>query len=106
MLYAPQVGIITPQNMNVEASIMMVIWVALGGRGKLWGAIFGASLVNVTLSSLSSDLPIALAVRAGRDVPGGGAVFPDGFVGLWAKMEEQLATAPIRGSCWLRFCRW
>jgi urea transport system permease protein len=57
MLYSPQVGIITPQNMSVPTSILMVIWVALGGRGKLWGAIYGALLVNVSLSSLSSDLP-------------------------------------------------
>jgi len=28
-------------RMKVEESIMMVIWVALGGRGRLWGAIFG-----------------------------------------------------------------
>ena len=49
---------------------MMVIWVALGGRGKLWGAIFGALLVNYMQSSLmTSDLPGALAVRRGRHVP-------------------------------------
>src|SRR3954470_1884826 len=37
MLYPAQVGIITPQNMNVEASIAVVIMVAVGGRGRLWG---------------------------------------------------------------------
>ena len=41
MLYSPQVGIITPQNMSVEESIFMVVWVALGGRGNC-GARFSA----------------------------------------------------------------
>jgi urea transport system permease protein len=98
MLYSPQVGIITPQNMNVETSILMVIWVALGGRGKLWGAIFGAILVNVTLSALSSDLPsLWLYVQGGMFVLVV-LLFPEGFVGLWANAERHLA----EGRGWLR----
>jgi urea transport system permease protein len=91
MLYSPQVGIITPQNMNVEASIMMVIWVAMGGRGKLWGAIFGALLVNVTISSISSDLPSLWLFVQGGMFLAVVLLFPDGFVGLWAKLERQVA---------------
>ena len=97
MLYSPQVGIITPQNMSVPTSILMVIWVALGGRGRLWGAIYGAILVNVTLSSLSSDLPsLWLFVQGGMFL----AVvlyFPDGFVGMWDSVERKIA----RGDGWL-----
>jgi len=91
MLYSPQVGIITPQNMNVEASILMVIWVAMGGRGKLWGAIFGALLVNVMLSSLSSDLPQLWLFVEGSMFLAVVLLFPDGFVGLWDTMERQIA---------------
>jgi urea transport system permease protein len=91
MLYSPQVGIITPQNMNVETSILMVIWVALGGRGKLWGAIFGAIVTNVTLSSLSSDLPsLWLYVQGGMFVLVV-LLFPEGFAGIWASAEKQIA---------------
>jgi urea transport system permease protein len=91
MLYSPQVGIITPQNMNVETSILMVIWVALGGRGKLWGAVFGAIVTNVTLSSLSSDLPsLWLYVQGGMFVLVV-LLFPDGFAGIWASAEKQIA---------------
>src|SRR5687767_2493021 len=57
MLYSPQVTIISPHNMRVKESILMVIWVALGGRGRLWGAVFGALLVNYTYAALTSDLP-------------------------------------------------
>ncbi len=55
MLYPAQVGIITPQDMDVTASIFMVVGVALGGRGKLWGAVFGAVMLNSLRSSLSTD---------------------------------------------------
>jgi urea transport system permease protein len=97
MLYSPQVGIITPQNMSVPTSILMVIWVALGGRGKLWGGIYGAILVNVSLGSLSSDLPnLWMYVQGGMFL----AVvlfFPDGFVGLWDGLEETVR----KGEGWL-----
>ena len=46
LLYTPQKQIITPHNLHVQASIMVVIWVAVGGRGRLIGAIVGAILVN------------------------------------------------------------
>ena len=42
MLYAPQMGIFTPTNMEASASILVVVWVAVGGRGALSGAILGA----------------------------------------------------------------
>ena len=45
-LYVPQVGIINPSEMQPSNSIEMAIWVAVGGRGTLSGAIVGAGLVN------------------------------------------------------------
>jgi urea transport system permease protein len=92
MLYVPQVGIITPQDMNVDASILMVVWVALGGRGKLWGAILGALVVNVLRGSLSSDLPAIWPFLLGGLAMAVILLFPEGFVGIWAKMERQLAS--------------
>jgi hypothetical protein len=65
--------------------------VALGGRGKLWGAIFGAIVTNVTLSSLSSDLPsLWLYVQGGMFVLVV-LLFPEGFAGIWASAEKQIA---------------
>ena len=57
MLYAPQTGIITPGRMDVRASVEMVMWVALGGRGKLKGAILGALIVNFLYSVCTSLFP-------------------------------------------------
>ncbi len=45
-LYVPQVGIINPSEMSPINSIEMAIWVAVGGRGTLIGAILGAFSVN------------------------------------------------------------
>jgi len=45
-LYVPQVGIINPSEMSPANSIEMVVWVAVGGRGTLLGAILGAFTVN------------------------------------------------------------
>ncbi|MCD8042834.1 MAG: urea ABC transporter permease subunit UrtC [Tannerellaceae bacterium] len=59
MLYLPQTGIITPGRMDVKASIEMLIWVALGGRGQLKGAILGALIVNVLYSLFTSIIPEA-----------------------------------------------
>jgi urea transport system permease protein len=59
MLYLPQTGIITPGRMDVKASIEMLIWVALGGRGNLKGAVVGAFVVNALYSLFTSLIPEA-----------------------------------------------
>jgi urea transport system permease protein len=56
-LFTVQSGIVTPQYMSVPFSIEMVIWVALGGRGTLLGAILGAVLINYAKSLVSEALP-------------------------------------------------
>jgi len=45
-LYVPQVGIINPSEFAPGNSIEAVIWVAVGGRGTLTGAVLGAVVVN------------------------------------------------------------
>jgi urea transport system permease protein len=97
MLYAPQTGIVTPQNMNVEASIVMVIWVAMGGRGKLWGAIFGTLLVSYTYSAITSDLPTIWPFIQGGMALAVVLVFPDGVVGVWDQLEKQIKTRDLAG---------
>ncbi len=56
-LYTVQSGIITPKSMDVAFSIEMVIWVALGGRATLVGAIMGALIVNFARTLLSEEFP-------------------------------------------------
>ncbi|MBP5858251.1 urea ABC transporter permease subunit UrtC [Marivibrio halodurans] len=45
-LYTPQVGIINPSEFSPANSIEIVVWVAVGGRGTLVGAVIGALIVN------------------------------------------------------------
>ncbi|MBF9197313.1 urea ABC transporter permease subunit UrtC [Microvirga terrestris] len=56
-LYVPQVGIINPSEFAPANSIEVVIWVAVGGRGTLAGAILGALLVNAGKTWFTAVLP-------------------------------------------------
>ncbi len=91
ILYVPQNGIITPNLMRVEDSIWMVIWVALGGRGRLWGAVFGAMVVALSYSMLTSDLPRAWPFIQGAMFIAVVLLFPMGLVGLWDRLEKEVA---------------
>jgi urea transport system permease protein len=56
-LYVPQVGIINPSEMSPANSIEIAIWVAVGGRGTLLGAILGAGIVNFAKSYFTVAWP-------------------------------------------------
>ena len=55
-LYVPQVGIINPSEFAPGNSIEAVIWVAVGGRGTLTGAVLGAVLVNYAKTYFTSGV--------------------------------------------------
>jgi urea transport system permease protein len=55
-LYVPQVGIINPSEFSPGNSIEAVIWVAVGGRGTLTGAVLGAVLVNYAKTYFTSGV--------------------------------------------------
>jgi urea transport system permease protein len=92
ILYVPQNGIITPNIMRVEDSIWMIIWVALGGRGRLWGAMAGALIVNYAYSITTSDMPSAWPFLEGGMFIAVVMLFPSGLVGLWDGFESDIAS--------------
>lgn len=49
-LYYPQAGIINPAEVAPIASIYLAVWVAIGGRGRLYGAVIGAAFVSLVSS--------------------------------------------------------
>ena len=49
-LYYPQAGIINPAELMPIASIYLAVWVAIGGRGRLYGAVIGAVVVSLLSS--------------------------------------------------------
>ena len=80
-LYTVQTGIITPSFMQVAFSIEMVIWVAVGGRGTLIGAIIGTLLVRLAQTFLSESFPEVWLFFQGALFLVVVTVLPDGIVG-------------------------
>ncbi|MBL9072178.1 urea ABC transporter permease subunit UrtC [Tabrizicola sp.] len=62
VLYYPQAGIINPAELAPIASIYLAVWVAIGGRGRLYGAVIGAGFVSLLSSLFTSgrlpDIPL------------------------------------------------
>ena len=56
-LYVPQVGIINPGEFSPIRSIELVVWVAIGGRTTLYGAVLGAFIVNYSKTYLTGVAP-------------------------------------------------
>jgi urea transport system permease protein len=83
-LYVPQVGIINPSEMQPSSSIEMAIWVAVGGRGTLAGAVAGAFLVNGAKSWLTVAFPSAWLYALGALFILVTLFLPQGMVGLRA----------------------
>jgi urea transport system permease protein len=82
-LYTVQTGIINPSIMEVAFSIEMVIWVAVGGRGTLVGAILGTLLVRLAQTFLSESFPEVWLFFQGALFLIVVTVLPDGIVGWW-----------------------
>ena len=57
IMYVPQVGIINPGEFSPINSIEIVVWVAVGGRGTLYGAVVGALLVNYAKTKFTAFRP-------------------------------------------------
>jgi urea transport system permease protein len=84
-LYVPQTGIVTPSDMAAVPSIMVVVWVALGGRGTITGAVIGALLVNLIYALLTTHLPKFWPFILGAVFVSVVLFMPDGIVGQWRK---------------------
>jgi urea transport system permease protein len=91
-LYAPQVGIITPNQMGVLPSLSVVIWVAFGGRGTLLGAIIGAVAVNAAMTVLTARCPEYWPIILGGSFIVVVLALPEGIVGLPARLRRVART--------------
>jgi len=87
MLYVPQVGIINPGLFSPLFSIELVIWVAIGGRGTLYGAIIGAFVVNYASTYFTSALPEVWLYALGGLFVVSTLYLPKGIVGLISKIK-------------------
>jgi urea transport system permease protein len=91
-LYVPQVGIINPSEFSPLNSLEIVVWVAIGGRNTLYGAIIGAVLVNYSKSVLTGLMPELWLFTLGAAFVVVTVFLPDGLVGLLRRrLQEQHA---------------
>ena len=81
-LYVPQVGIINPGEFSPLNSIELVVWVAVGGRATLYGAVIGAILVNYGKTVLTGVMPEAWLFALGGLFVAVTVFLPQGLVGL------------------------
>ena len=91
LLYAPQVGIITPSQIGVLPSLEIVIWVAFGGKGTLWGALLGAISINWLRSVLTGTYPRVWPIILGALFVGVILFFPRGLMGLGDRLGGLVA---------------
>jgi urea transport system permease protein len=103
-LFVPQVGIIAPKQLDIIASIEIVVWVAFGGRGSLIGAIIGAIVVNIGKSAISTSYPDIWQLLMGALFVGVVLLFPKGIIGTLNDLLKrfrpnwQAPSLPIRGA--------
>jgi urea transport system permease protein len=96
-LYVPQVGIINPSEFAPGNSIEAVIWVAVGGRGTLTGAVVGAVLVNYAKTYFTSGFlaPYWLFMLGGLFIAVT-LLLPRGIIGTiyhWTGLRRDRASA-------------
>ena len=87
-LYTPQVGIINPGEFAPLNSIELVIWVAVGGRGTIYGAVVGALLVNFAKTWLTAALPEVWLFALGGLFVLVTMFLPRGVAGLVRRKED------------------
>lgn len=91
-LYVPQVGIINPSEFSPLNSLEIVVWVAIGGRGTLYGAIIGAMLVNYGKTVLTGLLPEIWLFTLGATFILVTVFMPNGLAGLLLKKGGERRT--------------
>lgn len=89
MFFVLHVGIISPSAMAIVPSIEMVLWVAVGGRGTLVGAVVGAIALNQAKSGLSESFPDVWTIFLGALFVVVTVFLPGGLIGLIRKLGER-----------------
>jgi urea transport system permease protein len=93
-LYVPQVGIINPGEFSPLNSIEMVIWVAVGGRNSLYGAIIGAIIVSYAKTRFTAIMPEAWLFALGGLFVLVTLLLPKGIAGLIPSIKQKFAKTP------------
>ena len=98
VLYAPATSTITTEDIGVAASTMVVVWVAVGGRGNLTGAVLGTLLINWTKSLLSENFSDIWQLIIGALLLLVIFFVPNGIVGQLLALQNRLRSLKIKNS--------
>ncbi|WP_066961327.1 urea ABC transporter permease subunit UrtC [Microbulbifer sp. Q7] len=96
VLYVPQVGIINPGEFTPLNSIEVVVWVAVGGRGTLYGAIVGALLVNYAKTRFTAIMPDGWLFALGALFVIVTVYLPKGLAGLLQRSPDDAPVPPAQ----------
>jgi len=99
-LYVPQVGIINPSEFSPANSIEIAIWVAVGGRGTLVGALIGAVVINFAKTWLTGSMPELWLFVLGGVFILVTLAFPRGLLGFAGRLQSLRArtvSTPVVG---------
>ena len=88
-LYVPQVGIINPNEFSPLNSIELIVWVAVGGRATLVGAVIGAVAVNYGKTVFTAAMPEVWLFALGALFVLVTVYFPKGIIGLAAQWRAR-----------------
>jgi urea transport system permease protein len=91
-LFVPQAGIISPSSIGIQPSVEMAIWVAIGGRGTITGAIFGAFLISLAKTFLSENFPDFWWYFFGSILIVTVLIFPKGLNGISEEITTRIRT--------------
>lgn len=97
-LYVPQVGIINPGEFAPLNSIEVVVWVALGGRATLFGAIVGALVINYAKSWFTVEFPEVWLFALGGMFVLSTMYFPKGLMGFVSDKLAKVDTPKRRAA--------
>ncbi len=99
-LYVPQAGIINPGEFAPLNSIEVVVWVAVGGRGTLYGAVAGALIVNYAKTKFTALMPDGWIFMLGALFVLVTLFLPQGLAGLLQKLLKKMKqpAPPASGS--------
>ena len=89
-MFALQVGFMSPSFVGIVPSIEMVIFCAVGGRLSIFGAVYGALLVNYAKTTFSESFPELWLFAMGGLFIAVVMAFPNGLAGIWKSHVEPL----------------
>ncbi|WP_295882072.1 urea ABC transporter permease subunit UrtC [uncultured Thiohalocapsa sp.] len=97
-LYVPQVGIINPGEFSPLNSIELVVWVAVGGRATLYGAVIGAIVVNYGKTYFTGAFPEAWLFALGGLFVLVTLFLPQGIAGLFRQLKRRRSGAAAQSA--------